>query len=187
MKELACLVMDQAGGLHRAKNQPLNQRAPHAGKSSWDGRNDISKYCMGIEVVCPGKVELVKSGFYPWWQMKDGKSVPGAKPLDDVLVRTTPSKDNTAAGHYYRFTTAQEKALHAFVMWQLEVNPEFSISWVVGHDEISSDRKTDPGGSLSMTMPAFRNKLQQSLNDLKRRKKDLKLKTWAPDGKRGQF
>jgi len=43
----------------------------------------------------------------------------------------------------------------------MDVNPEFRADWVAGHDEVSPGRKSDPGGSLSMTMPQFRYMLKK--------------------------
>ncbi len=45
-----------------------------------------------------------------------------------------------------------------FCLWQLKVNPEFKVDWIMGHDEVAIPlgRKSDPGGCLSVTMPEFR-------------------------------
>lgn len=64
-------------------------------------------------------------------------------------------------GTFERYTAAQEEALINFILWQLDVNPDFEIDYVLGHDEVSPGRKTDPGKSLSWTMPEFREIIKQ--------------------------
>ena len=42
------------------------------------------------------------------------------------------------------------------IRYMKAVCPDFDVEWVVGHDEIAPSRKSDPGASLSMTMPELR-------------------------------
>lgn len=141
---LACLVMDTEGRLYRAKNQSLSDIGWHAGESKWKGKEGISRFCLGMEICCAGKIE--DKGSKTWW----------GDNIHESLVRKVPGKENMKRGSYHKYTEAQEKSLINFILWQLDTNSQFSIDWVVGHDEISPDRKSDPGGSLSMTMPSFR-------------------------------
>ena len=141
---LGCFVMDTDGKLYRAENQQINQVAYHAGKSEWQGINRLSYYLMGIEICCAGKIE------------GDGKSWFGEIIPENQRRIVYDQDGNRRPGTYHAFTTLQETALINFCLWQLNTNPEFDVDWIVGHDEIAPNRKTDPGGSLSMSMPDFR-------------------------------
>lgn len=143
---LGCLVMDREGKIYRAENQELNDVAYHAGKSEWKGFSGISRYCIGMEICCAGQLD----GNRAWF---------GQRYTEDE-IREVGDVDNVRAGRYHKFTEAQELSLKRFCRWQLQTNPEFDIDWIVGHDEISPGRKTDPGGSLSVTMTEFRDLLR---------------------------
>ena len=142
---LGCLVLDIDGKLYKAKNQALTEISFHAGESAYLGHKGMSRYCLGIEICNAGKLE---DDFKPWY---GGPAVP-----EDERREVTEQTANQKPGIYHKFSAAQEKTLIGFVLWQLDVNPEFSIDFVIGHDECAPERKNDPGASLSMTMPDFR-------------------------------
>jgi len=149
---LGCLVMDSNGIIYRAKNHDLHKVGFHAGKSSWLDQTSISYHCIGMELCCAGKLD--QSGT-SWFNESYNKSL-----INEIKV----PKDNQKVGKYHKYTTtAQEFALTNFLLWQLDVNPDFQIQWIVGHDEISPDRKSDPGGSLSITMPELREYLKAQI------------------------
>lgn len=134
---------------------PLNRWGHHAGNSSWAGLgSSVSKYLIGIEVCCAGRLTKVGDGVYQSWF--------GGK-FKESEVRYSPKKENIAQGHYHKYTKAQEESLIQLLKWLKSNNPEvFSFNNVVGHDEICAPkgRKTDPGASLSMSMPALRKLLK---------------------------
>lgn len=138
---LGCLVMDEKGEFWAPEG--YNYRTDvvyHAGSSSWNGKSGMSSYCIGLE-ICSWGADALKRG------VKD--------------VRTVSTKTaNQKPGTYQMFTEAQEKSLINFLKYEKAINPEFSFDWVVGHDEIAPSRKSDPGGSLSMTMPELRASLK---------------------------
>jgi len=137
---LGCPVMDENGIIYVPEGfNYLTDVAYHAGASSWKGVTGISAYCIGMEICNWGTAGKEK----------------GAKDL-----RVVSAKENIKAGTYQMFTEAQEKALINLCLWLKKNNPEFDFDWVVGHDEIAPTRKSDPGGSLSMTMPALRKLLK---------------------------
>ena len=144
-KGLGCLVMDEEGTIWVPQNWNWQKQwDDNAGVSSWRGVSSISRYCYGMEICC-------------WGKLSD-KSKPHAG-----TTRISGAKDNIKAGEYEAYTPEQEESLINFCLWQLDTNPEFSIDWIVGHDEIAPTRKSDPGASLSLTMPAFRNMLSAKL------------------------
>lgn len=150
-RNLGCLVMDEHGVIHaparwlqrdqRGNYLFMSQWDDHAGKSSWRGMSSVSSYMMGMEICC-------------WGNGAQGQGVTDVRHF-------TSKKENIQRGTYQKFTDEQERALKQFVLWQRQVNPDFSLDWVAGHDEVSPGRKPDPGGSLSMTMPQFRAMIEQ--------------------------
>lgn len=146
---LGCMVMDIYGAIYLAKSQSLNEIAWHAGKSMFFGYSGLSRYCMGMEICNAGVLD------------SEGKSWFGQNIVESERRLIGHNNANRKEGVYHKYTAAQEKSLVNFIYWQLDVNPEFSIDWVMGHDECAPDRKSDPGGSLSMTMPEFRDMFKQ--------------------------
>jgi N-acetyl-anhydromuramyl-L-alanine amidase AmpD len=138
---LGCPVMDESGVIYIPEGYNfLSDVVYHAGQSSWLGVSGLSSYCIGLEICNWGT---------------DGEKR-GAKDLRKINSK----KENQKSGTYQKYTEAQEKALINLCLWLKTQCPEFNIDWVVGHDEIAPNRKSDPGGSLSMTMPSFRSLLK---------------------------
>ncbi len=138
---------------------PLDSWGYHAGKSSWPGLGQwLSNRLVGIEVCCAGTVveTSIPLKYRSWF----GESF--------YRVRSyTEDLENIKKGHYHKFTKPQELSLTQLLLWFKRNNPDvFSFDNVVGHDEISSDRKSDPGGSLSMPMFAYREHLKWQLMDI---------------------
>ena len=137
--QIACPVMNGDGKIYVAKDWNLfEDRASHAGKSEWKGNRNISNTFAGIEVCCAGRSE---------------------EEINDILqpdYRLAYTKENIRRGYYQMFTQHQEMKLVQLCLILDHEIKEFDLNNVVGHDEIAPDRKSDPGGSLSVTMPEFR-------------------------------
>jgi len=144
-------VIDKDGNI--GQNFSLDSWGSHAGQSTWPGLGDrVSDDLVGIEIQCAGMLEKSGSVYKTWY----GETVP-ASDVRTVAAQTA----NQEAGAYQKYTAAQEDALIRLLTWLRENNPDvFSYDYVLGHDEVSPRRKNDPGGSLSMTMPALRKKLK---------------------------
>ena len=141
-KNLGCMVMDEDGIIYVPEDFNFaSDVAYHAGDSHWRGVSGISRYCMGMEICSLGRLTSKN-------QHKAER------------VRTSPGNKNIVAGKYEAYTPEQEESLKNFILWRLDVDPEFSIDWVVGHDEIAPKRKFDPGASLSKTMPEYRDMIR---------------------------
>jgi N-acetylmuramoyl-L-alanine amidase len=129
---------------------------------------NLADRLVGIEVSCAGIV--TKSGDH---YVPDGWN----ERFTEAEVRLSAKTENiTQAGHYHRFTAAQETALFDLIMWMHRNKPNiFKLDFVLGHDEIATTgaqgsaqqhtlgRKQDPGGSLSMFMKDFRAKLKAAV------------------------
>lgn len=145
---LGCIVMDKDGNLLKDKNQDLNEVAYHAGSSEWKGKKGISFYCLGLELCNAGKLNSQGKAWF-------GQEVPKKE------RREITDRAHGAPGLYHAYSKEQEKALMNFIKWQMDTNPEFDPDWIVGHHEIAPNRKTDPGGSLSITMNELRAKVKR--------------------------
>lgn len=151
-KKAAAFVIAPNGDVYQ--NFPLNRWGHHAGVSLLERTwcrlvGGVSDDLVGIEVCCAGLLERKNGELVSWF----GKSYPEAE------TRTSAGKDNQRAGVYHAYTLAQETSLTALLMWLKQNNPRvFALGLVWGHDEVCypKGRKTDPGASLSMTMPAYR-------------------------------
>lgn len=147
-KKWGCMVMDENGVIYVPEGWDFfKKRNDHAGTSEWDGMTSVSRYFAGME-ICNWGLEQGKGGTYRNVTTKQGYVV---------------------AGNYQAFTEAQEKALINFILWAKSKNPEFNLDNVVGHDELRREAgklgdKQDPGGSLSMTMPALRSHVKSLWN-----------------------
>ncbi|TIC83201.1 N-acetylmuramoyl-L-alanine amidase [Crenobacter intestini] len=164
----AYLVIAPNGGLYQ--NHRLDEWGYHAGKSSWPPLGGgVSQYLLGIEICAAGKLHKIDDAhFRPWYNeekyLKERGKTP--KPEDDLLphqVRFVPNEANRVEGWYEKYTDAQEATLKEVLKWLRHNRPDvFSYDLVLGHDEVSPGRKNDPGGALSITMPALRNWLKAS-------------------------
>ena len=144
-------IIDKDGNI--GQNFPLDSWGSHAGVSTWPGLGDrVSNDLVGIEIQCAGKLTKTGSTYKTWFRE--------AIPAGDVRSVSNQT-ENQEPGHYHKYTAAQEDALMRLLTWLRENNPDvFSYDLVLGHDEVSPNRKNDPGGSLSITMPALRAKLK---------------------------
>ena len=149
-------VIDEDGNI--GQNFPLDSWGYHAGRSGYSGLSGtVSDDLVGIEVQCAGKLTKQGDNYRTWFRT----TVPESE------VRTIPTKkDNQEQGHYENYTEAQEHALATLILWLYTNNPRvFNLEFVVGHDEVSPGRKNDPGGSLSMTMPEYREYLRSQVGE----------------------
>lgn len=138
---------------------PLDSWGYHCGKSFWPGLGEgLSSRLVGIEVCCAGRLEKAKEGFKSWF----------GEIYSADEVRHHPGFDNVQQGYYHRFTLKQEESLKNLILWLKKNNPDvFKLEYVLGHDSISPGRKNDPGGSLSMSIPAYQTWLKTLYNSEK--------------------
>ena len=155
----AYFVIDRDGNVFQ--NFPLNRWGYHAGKSKWpEISGTVSDELVGVEVQNAGKLTKASNGKYKAWFTQESKG--DALFGEDEVRHATKSDANIQRGTYHKYSDLQEEALAKLAAWLYKNSPErkgkkiFKIENVVGHDEVSPGRKNDPGASLSMTMPKFR-------------------------------
>lgn len=145
-------LIDKDGNI--GQNFPLDSWGYHAGQSSYPGLSgNVSDDLVGIEIQCAGRLTKVDNRYLTWFNTEIAESE-----VRSVSAQTA----NQEAGHYHKFTDAQELALSQLLRWLCQNNPSvFNVDYIVGHDEVSPRRKNDPGGALSMTMPALREHIRR--------------------------
>lgn len=148
----AYFVIDRAGTIYQSV--PLNRWGSHAGKSSWEGmEGGVSRHLVGIEIDSYGILSTSKGLFSAW----SGQTV-----HEKEARKIDKDEDNIKAGVYHAYTVEQETALTRLLLWLKLNNPDhFDLDLVLGHDEVSPGRKTDPGGALFTTMPMYRQYLHK--------------------------
>lgn len=187
-KGFCYFVIDSEGNL--AQNFPLDRWGYHAGDSTrypsaWPTLGfGVSDQCVGVEVCCPGKLT------------SRGQPNFSDQPYAIDYQRPVEAKDNIEAGIYYKYTEQQEETLVRLCKWLKANAPDvFNYDHVLGHDEVAGPkglagrrRKSDPGGSLSMTMSDFRAKLKESQPMVQRKNNvSANILTWQNQTKTEWF
>ena len=118
----------------------INRWGSHAGisKCPVTQRSNVSKYYVGIEIACAGKLVNGKTWF--------GQKIPEHK------IRVVEGEQ------FEMYTPEQEEALYDLSLWLCENGADPKLFF--GHNEVTP-RKIDPGGSLSMPMNEFRLRLEE--------------------------
>lgn len=150
------------------QNFPIDSWGYHAGVSAWPALGGgVSQYLVGIEICCAGIVRsLDGERFRPWYNEAEFLKKSSRQPDTAVdlalnqVRQVTKKRDNQKPGWYEKYTDLQEASLRTLLRWMKTTNPEvFDFNLVLGHDEVAPDRKSDPGGALSLSMPDFRKAL----------------------------
>lgn len=158
-KGYPCLVLAKNGDV--LQGFPVTEGGAHSG-------TDHHNYCVGVEIVCAGKLTPMNDGGGKSWF---DKVIPEDKCRD---FQAPPAKAPQVSGRYEAYTEVQEQKLIKLCLWYKEMEPKiFSFDNVLGHDECTQlagqgSRKNDPGGSLSMPMPEFRGLLKKLWDEGKR-------------------
>jgi len=142
----AHIVLDRSGHIYQCV--PFDKIAWHAGKSSFLGRKNYNNFSIGIEIDNAGKLEKISDDYYRSWF--------GGGYSDNEVVKAVhrnSSEDHEEFWHKYTYIQIEK----CFQLCQSLIDHYPSISSVVGHEEISVGRKTDPGPAFPLD--ELRNKL----------------------------
>lgn len=108
---------------------PFNVRAWHAGKSKYEGRQQLNDFSIGIEIDNAGRLHRRGNSFFSWFNREYS---PGE-------VFTTV--ENGHAVYYHRYTREQiERVAEICTL----LKARYLIRWLLRHSDITT-RKTDPG------------------------------------------
>lgn len=118
----------------------FNERAWHAGRSSWLGLNGLNSYSVGIEIVNWGGLQGNRGNWKTW----TGKSI-----ADDRVIEASHRNNPDHSKGWEIFDEEQIEATAALVR---ALSEAYGIgpAQVLGHDDIAPRRKTDPGPAWDM-------------------------------------
>lgn len=136
------LVIDLDGTIYQL--MPLSRIAWHAGESRLLNRTNINKYSIGIEIVNPGFLTKKENGdLYTWYEKK----------VDSENAVLLKHKNETSERYWHTYTQSQIESVKLLCA---ALKNAFEIKYIVGHDDIAPNRKSDPG-------PAFPLKFIQNI------------------------
>ncbi|MBC7745611.1 MAG: N-acetylmuramoyl-L-alanine amidase [Flavobacterium sp.] len=117
---------------------PFNLITWHAGKSIWAGLNGMNKYSIGIELVNAGRLSKIgEKCICP----VDKKSVSD----DDVMIAI--HKNETQESLWQEYTEAQLEVTQEIAALLVKT---YKLVDILGHEDISPIRKSDPGPAFPM-------------------------------------
>lgn len=140
----AHVVVDRTGEL--AALVPFDRVAWHAGPSTWGGYNGLNSCSIGIELLNAGPVRKVDDGF---------RTIVGAQVVEDVLEAKHDNK-SFSYSFWQKYTAPQIAALDTLIGQLFADYP--SLIEIVGHDQISPGRKSDPGPAFAEFMTELKRK-----------------------------
>lgn len=131
----AHLVIEQDGSVTQMVK--FNKRAFHAGKSYWDGIEGLNSFSIGIEIVNIGRLTE-----------KDGKYFFGKHEVKAENVIKATHKNETSPSYWEKYPAVQMDVVKAISKALVEF---YNLKDIIGHDDISPNRKSDPGPAFPMT------------------------------------
>lgn len=132
----AHLVIDRDGSTTQMKD--FNIKAWHAGQSEWAQITGLNSHSIGIEIVNAGKLKETADGEWINWS---GNKIPS----HEVLIDT--HKNERSSAGWQIFTNEQIKVVMEV---SLCLHKQYNFLDVLGHDDISPNRKIDPGPAFPL-------------------------------------
>ena len=134
-KVSAHLVIGRDGAITQLV--PFNRIAFHAGKSKWHGLSGLNRHSIGIELDNAGAMERQNGVWKSWFKRAYD---------DDVVIEAVHRHESESRG-WHVFT---EDQITATVEASQAIMRHYGLLDVLGHDDISPGRKTDPGPAFPM-------------------------------------
>lgn len=116
---------------------PFDTIAWHAGDSSWGDRRALNKYSIGIELDNAGRLTRSGDRYTSWF----GRTYP-----EEEVIRATHRNEEDPS-YWHRFTEAQ--ITRTYDICKLLIRT-YDIKDILGHEEISPGRKSDPGPAFPL-------------------------------------
>jgi len=136
-KASAHLVVSRSGQVTQMVD--FNRRAWHAGESFWNGLSDLNTHSVGIELENYGYLQLQGDDKY----LSDNNQIVGPS----QVVQARHKNPKSTARYWERYPPAQldacEDICDALVT-------HYGIQEILGHDDVSPGRKSDPGPAFPM-------------------------------------
>lgn len=132
-KASAHLVIERDGSL--TQMVLFDRKAWHAGKSSYQGRENVNEFAIGIEIVNPGRCQKRSDGtFKPWFSETYQADNPE---LDFAFTQTREH----GAGWWLHYSKEQLATLEEVCCCLIR---HYDLTFLTGHYVISPGRKIDP-------------------------------------------
>lgn len=139
VKASAHLVVDRGGTVYQLV--PFNKKSWHAGTSSYKDRKYYNNYSIGIELDNAGIMTPVGDKYKAWF---------GGKYLADDVVREV-HRNEKEPRYWHTFTQEQIDICEEIVNLLIEKYPSMQErKEILGHEEISPGRKSDPGPAFPL-------------------------------------
>ena len=152
----AHVIIDTDGSITQLV--PFNQRANHAGPSTWNNTDSLNYHAIGIELVNPGFVSKLSDGsFVRKITEKHSKTYPASR--TDEIARASHKHRFWNEQYWFKFPAEQIAALKRL---SSALIAHYQLVQVVGHDDISPARKPDPGPAFPWD--EFRKELGLGIN-----------------------
>lgn len=134
-KASAHLVIARDGAI--TQMVAFNRRAWHAGASRWAGRSGLNSFSIGIELANAGRLVRAVDG----WRTSFGATM-----ADNKVIEATHKNDTQSAG----WELYPEAQLTVARNVAATLARHYGLKDVLGHDDISPSRKSDPGPAFPM-------------------------------------
>lgn len=135
VKASAHVVIDLDGSITQLI--PFNKIGWHAGESSWLDRTDLNRYSIGIEIVNAGRLERTGGIWRSWF---------GKKYEEEDVLRAKHRNENHE-DWWHTYTENQITSVYELCRYLMQA---YGIEYILGHEEISPGRKSDPGPAFPM-------------------------------------
>lgn len=135
VKASAHLVVDRAGKVYQVV--PFNIKAWHAGKSHHNGRQSYNHLSIGIELDNAGELTPAGTTFVSWFKKRYS--------AEDTLKATHRNEDRPS--HWHIYTEEQIRVCEEISRLLVA---RYDMKEILGHEEISPGRKTDPGPAFPL-------------------------------------
>lgn len=129
---------------------PFDTIAWHAGKSRYDGRENLNRYSIGIEMDNAGRLEHGPGGYSAWF----GRSYPPEEVFEGM------HRNERTSSFWHRYSETQIETAGALCALLCE---HYGIQQILGHEEIAPSRKSDPGPAFPLDK--LRNRLLGDRSD----------------------
>lgn len=134
-KSSAHLVIARNGAI--TQMVPFDTIAWHAGESQYEGRTGFNKFSIGIEIDNAGLLEKRGDRYVSWF----GR----AYPEQEVVLAV--HRNEFSPKYWHEYTEVQIQLVEEICNLIMKSYP---IKFILGHEEISPGRKTDPGPAFPL-------------------------------------
>jgi len=129
---------------------PFNIIAWHAGKSSYKGKKGFNKYSIGIEIDNAGQLTKQEDEYLSWF----GARYTASEVYEGI------HRNQSNISYWHRYTKEQIEITEEICKLLIQ---EYDIKCILGHEEVSPGRKTDPGPAFPLDK--LRDKLLNAARD----------------------